>query len=192
MKINEIRTRRLILRPLKLSDYPVWFDALTNCRPSQNEWDPGPLAEKKCSKKIFKKYVTKLRLLAKKDDYYHLGVFEKKSGKLLGSLDFDIFLRNTHQFANFGYIFNNLHWGKGYGQEAAKAGLKIGFKQLKLNRLEAAINLHNKNSLRLAKGIGMRKEGIKKRYWFENGKWVDHMIYVANPEDLGLCASKPF
>jgi RimJ/RimL family protein N-acetyltransferase len=58
-------------------------------------------------------------------------------------------------------------------------------------RLEAAINLDNKKSIRLVKAIGRRREGIKKRYWFEHGKWVDHLIYVANPEDIGLKASKP-
>ena len=52
---KEVKTKRLILRPLKLSDYPAWF-----------------------------------------------GVFEKKSGQLIGAIDFDIFIRSTHQFANFG------------------------------------------------------------------------------------------
>ena len=68
----------------------------------------------------------------------------------------------------------------------------FGDRLLKLNRLEAAINLDNKKSIRMAKAIGMRKEGIKKRYWFEYGKWVDHLIYVANPEDIGMKPTKPF
>jgi RimJ/RimL family protein N-acetyltransferase len=57
--------------------------------------------------------------------------------------------------------------------------------------LEAAINLDNKASIRLAKSIGMKREGIKKRYWFEYEKWTDHLIYVANPEDVGLRPTKP-
>lgn len=110
----------------------------------------------------------------------------------MGFIDFDIFLRSTHQFANFGYVIHNTHWGRGFGQEAARAGLRIGFEKLKLNRLEAAINLDNKKSIRLARAIGMRREGVKRRYWFEDGKWVDHLIYVANPEDVGLKSKKPF
>lgn len=54
-----------------------------------------------------------------------------------------------------------------------------------------SINLDNKKSIRLVKAIGMQKEGIKKRYWYENEKWVDHIIYVANPEDIGLNGKKP-
>ena len=192
MKRNEVRTRRLILRPLKISDYSVWLEIVTNSLPAQNRWDKGPQSKRKCSKRRLKKIIDGHNQDAKCDNSYWFGVFEKKTGRLVGAVDFDIFLRSTHQFANFGYVIYNRHWGKGYGQEAAKAGLKIGFSQLKLNRLEAAINLDNKKSIRLVKAIGMRKEGIKKRYWFEFGMWVDHLIYVANPEDIGLHSKKPF
>ncbi len=188
---EEVRTKRLVLRPLRNSDYAVWFDCWVNRMPSQNRWDSGPKPPGQCSKAYFRKLVARHHKLAKEDDYYWFGVFEKKTGDLIGGIDFDVFVRSTHQFANFGYVIYNRHWGKGYGQESAEAGLKIGFKQLKLNRLEAAINLDNRKSIRLVKAIGMQREGIKKRYWFEDGKWVDHLIYVANPEDLGFKPSKP-
>lgn len=188
----EVITKRLILRPLKPSDYSNWFDCWVNGLPSQNRWDSGPKSSRQCSKAIFMKLIFKHKKLANDDDYYWFGVFERKSGNLIGGIDFDIFTRSAHQFCNFGYVIYNRHWGQGYGQEAAAAGLRIGFKQLKLNRLEAAINLDNRKSIRLVKAIGMKREGIKKRYWFEDGKWVDHLIYVANPEDVGLKALKPF
>ncbi len=191
IKRKPVHTRRLTLRSVNANDYDVWFDAYVNGLPGKNNWDLEPLTKKKCSKAIFKKFLGRINNLAKKDDYYRYYIFEKKSGAIVGQIDFDIYVRSTHQFANFGYQIYNRHWKKGYGQEAAKAGLKIGFKQLKLNRLEAAINLDNKKSIRLAKAIGMKKEGLKKRYWYENSKWTDHLIYVANPEDIGLSAAKP-
>jgi ribosomal-protein-alanine N-acetyltransferase len=192
MNRKEVRTRRLILRALRPNDYEVWFEALVNRLPAQSKWDSGPRTAKQCPKSMFKKVVNRHRYLAKKDDWYWFGVFEKRSGKLIGHVDIDVFVRGSHQFANFGYQIYNRHWGRGFGQEAASAGLRIGFKQLKLNRLEAAINFDNSKSIRLVKVIGMRREGIKKRYWFEHGKWVDHLIYVANPEDLGFKPTKPF
>ena len=189
---KEVRTQRLILRPLKTSDYPIWYDCWVNRLKSQNEWDSGPKPAKQCTKSQFIRLIARHNKLARNDDYYWFGVFEKKTGHLIGGIDIDVFVRNTHQFANFGYVIYNRYWGHGFGQEAAAAGLRIGFKQMKLNRLEAAINLHNRKSIRLVKAIGMKREGIKKRYWFENGKWVDHLIYVANPEDIGLKPTKPF
>jgi RimJ/RimL family protein N-acetyltransferase len=188
----EVKTRRLILRPLKSSDYANWFDCWVNRLPSFSKWDSGPKTARQCSVTYFNKLKARHLKLAKDDDYYWFGVFEKKSGYLVGAIDFDVFARSTHQFANFGYVIYNRYWGVGYGQEAAAAALKIGFSQLQLNRLEAAINFDNRKSIRLAKAIGMTREGIKKRYWYEDGKWVDHLIYVANPEDIGLKAHKPF
>jgi ribosomal-protein-alanine N-acetyltransferase len=191
LRLKTIHTRRLTLRVLTKNDYQAWFDGYVNRKPSQSKWDAGPRNKKECTKAIFTKLMRRLARLAEEDDYYRLYVFEKKTGKIVGEIDFDVYVRSTHQFCNFGYQVYNPYWGKGYGQESAKAGLKIGFKDLKLNRLEAAINLDNKKSIRLVKAIGMQKEGIKKRYWYENEKWVDHIIYVANPEDIGLKGKKP-
>lgn len=191
MKREIFKTRRLILRAITSGDYNVWFDAYVNRKPAQSKWDSGPLPKKECSRSVFKKLMRRLEQLAKDDDYYRYYIFNKKSGAIVGQIDFDIYVRSTHQFSNFGYQIFNQHWGNGYGREAAKLGLLIGFKYLKLNRLEAAINLDNKKSIQLAKKIGMKKEGIKKRYWFEDGKWVDHLIYAANPEDVGLKGKRP-
>ncbi len=175
-----------------MTDYRRWYEAVTGVNPKQNRWDRGPMKTNEATKVRFRKQIEKNRLQIKNDDSYIFSVFEKRSGRLIGAVDFDIFVRSTHQFANFGYFICNTHWGHGYGQEAARAGLKIGFKQLKLNRLEAAINFDNRKSIRLAKAIGMKREGIKRRYWYEYGDWVDHLIFVANPEDVGLRATKPF
>jgi [ribosomal protein S5]-alanine N-acetyltransferase len=188
---KKVATKQLILRPLTLRDYSKWRDSHINRFPSRNRWDPGPKKPKDCSKVKYLKILTKFKAWAKEDDSYWYGVFDRENNTLIGFIDFDIFVRGTHQFANFGYQIFNRYWGLGYGKEAAAAGLIIGFKQLKLQRLEAAINLDNKVSVKLAKSIGMRKEGIKKNYWFENGSWVDHVIFVANPEDVGLKSKKP-
>ncbi len=186
MKRKEFRTRRLILRGLKKTDYEVWLDAYTGGHPQKNRWDLEPSKPSECSRKIFEKVRKEHDRLAEKDDYYRYYAFEKRSGAIIGQIDFDIYVRSTHQFANFGYQIYNRHWRNGYGKEAAKAGLKIGFQHLQLNRLEAAVNLDNRISIKLSKSIGMRREGIKRRYWYEFGKWTDHIIYVANPEDIGL------
>jgi RimJ/RimL family protein N-acetyltransferase len=127
-----------------------------------------------------------------KDDYlYAYAAFEKKTGRLIGNFDFFVMIRDCYQMANLGYRIHNHYWSQGYGKEIATKALEIGFKDLKLNRLEAAINLDNRRSLALARSIGMRREGVKKRYLFEDNHWVDHIIFVANPEDVGIKATEP-
>ncbi len=179
MTRKEVRTKRLVIRPLKRSDYAAWFDAFTKGHPAQNKWDLTPRTRKASTPSIYEKMLNLQHDLAAGDQYYRWYVFRKSNCEIIGHIDFQIFARGSLQFANFGYQIYNRHWGMGYGQEAAKAGLQIGFQQLKLNRLEGAINIENKKSIRLAKKIGMKKECVRKRYWKEEGKWIDHLIYVA-------------
>jgi [ribosomal protein S5]-alanine N-acetyltransferase len=186
VKRLEHRSRRLVLRALKNSDYHAWYDAWVNRLPAQSFWDEGPMPKRKCTRVWFLKMKKRLQDFASKDEYYRYEIVRKKDGAIIGHIDFDIHKRGPIQSANFGYVIYNRFWQQGYGQEAARLGLKIGFVELKLNRLEAAINLDNKKSIRLAKLIGMRREGVRKRYWFENDQWVDHLIYAANPKDVGL------
>jgi RimJ/RimL family protein N-acetyltransferase len=49
-----------------------------------------------------------------------------------------------------------------------------------------AIKLDNRRSIALTKSIKIRKEGNKRRYIFEDGAWADHVVFVANPENVGL------
>lgn len=37
----------------------------------------------------------------------------KTAGHLIGGIDFDVFVRSTHQIANFGYVIYSRHWGRG-------------------------------------------------------------------------------
>ena len=192
MRRAVFETERLILRPLGKSDYDTWFNAYVNAKSKQSPWDDGPRSAKKCTIRRFHLVVKRHRELAKKDDWYFWGLFEKGTRKLVGHIDFDIFARNEQQFANFDYYLHNQFYGYGYGREAAAMGLRIAFSFLKLNRVEAAINFGNRKSIRLARMIGMRRECIRKRYWYEHEQWIDHLIYVANPEDVQLKSKPPW
>jgi len=59
------------------------------------------------------------------------------------------------------------------------------------HRIEAAINLDNHPSIALAQSVGLRKECVRRGFYYENDKWVDHIIYVALPSDLGLAERAP-
>lgn len=94
--------------------------------------------------------------------------------------------RGISQSAYLGYrIFNN-HWGQGYAKESVRVMIDIGFKKLKLHRIEAGIEPKNLRSRRLAKSLGLRREGIKKRALFFRGSWIDLVMFTVTSEDLGL------
>jgi hypothetical protein len=97
-------------------------------------------------------------------------------------VDLAVLRRSDMQWGNLGYGILNQYYGQGFGTEAAKAGLEIGFRFLGFHRLEAVINMDNLRSNRLAKSIGMKQEGKRRAFIFENGKWQDHRVYAAIPE----------
>jgi [ribosomal protein S5]-alanine N-acetyltransferase len=60
------------------------------------------------------------------------------------------------------------YWQEGFGKEMVHATINIAFKTLKLHRVGAGINVENKQSIALAKSIGMRREEFSKRRLYLN------------------------
>lgn len=180
------KTKHLILRPLELHDYENWRQAYSMLHPAQNEWDESPWKDSELTLAKYKKHLREMDQLRGQDKFYSFGIFRKDDGVLLGRLSFMDVSRMIFQNAYFGYhIFNN-YWGEGYASEACRAGVDIAFKDLKLHRIEAGIEPHNKGSIRVAKKIGLRKEGLSQKRLFVNGKWRDLVIYAGTCEDFGL------
>ncbi len=177
MKRGHTLTKRLHIRPYRASDYIAWFESNSNSLPKQSKYDHGPYSAKECSKEIFKTLLEKYKKMDGAEGTYVWGVFEKRSGRLIGVLDISIICRGPLQVANLGYRVFNRYWRKGYGTEFVRAGIKLGLKDLKLNRLEAVIDLDNKASIRLARSSGMVCEGIRKKYFYQNGNWDDQIIF---------------
>lgn len=178
------KTSRLIIRPLRSTDHAAWFDAYVHSLPARNAWDKKPLTAHRCRRTEFEKVRARHAKRAKEDKCYIYAVFLKGEKKLVGFIDFFVYERGQLQYANFGYQIFNRYWGRGYGKESTKAGLKIGFEQLKLHRLEAGIHPRNVRSLRLARALGMRREGVRRRFWREKNGWEDDVVFAATPEDL--------
>ncbi len=179
------KTKRLILRPLGVYDYENWQQAYSMLRPAQNEWDEGPWKSRELTLAKFKAYLRKTRSLSKNGQFYDFGVFRKDDGVLVGFVSLMDISRMIFQNAYLGYrIFNN-YWGMGYASEACLAGIKIAFKELRLHRIEAGIEPHNKPSIRVAKAIGLRKEGLSLRRLLVRGRWKDVAIYAGTCEDFG-------
>ncbi|MGZ3804971.1 MAG: GNAT family N-acetyltransferase [Pseudobdellovibrionaceae bacterium] len=180
------KTKRLILRPLSLHDYENWRQAYSMLHPAKNEWDEGPWKESELTLLKFKKLLKNLEDLKNKDQLYEFAIFRKDDGVFIGQVGLMNISRMIFQNAYLGYrIFNN-YWGEGYASEACRAAIEIAFKDLKLHRIEAGIEPHNKLSLRVAKAVGLRKEGISLKRLLVQGKWKDMVIYAGTCEDFGM------
>lgn len=178
-------TKRLIIRPLDRDDYENWRQAYSILNPARNEWDESAWKDSELTKEKFKKTLSQQQMLRQQDRFYCYGIFRKDDGVLIGHVDLMDISRMMFQNAFLGYrIFNN-YWGQGYASEACRAVLDVAFKDLKLHRVEAGIAPLNKASIRVAKAIGLRKEGLSLRRLLVRGRWTDLVLFAGTCEDFG-------
>lgn len=178
------RTKRLEIRPLRLSDYEAWKIANSTRMPPRNIWDRANRED--VSMGAFRKILKSQKENRVADRFYDLAVFERSSGCMVGSVSAMDVLRGLGQSAYLGYFLDNLFWGRGYGKEMVKAMIDIAFRDLKLHRIEAGIEPRNRRSIMLARSLGLRKEGLKRRAVFLRGKWIDLVMYSATCEEFGF------
>ena len=180
-----IKTERLVLRPLELHDYENWKQAYSMLRAPQNEWDEGAWRDGELTLSKFKKTLKTEKSQRHLDSSYSFGIFRKDDGVLVGQVTLMDISRGIFQNAYLGYrIFNN-YWNSGFATEACEGAVLYAFKILKLHRVEAGISPANKVSVKVAKKIGLRKEGLSLRRLQVNGKWQDMLVYAATCEDFG-------
>ena len=186
MKKLERKTRRLVVRPLESSDHSSWKAAHSEMLPPLNAWDRKNRDLSELTEAKFKSLLRNQKMLREADHFFDLGVFLKSSGELIGGVSAMNIIRSVSQSSFLGYQIFNSYWGQGYGKEAVKAMLDIGFRDLRLHRMEAGVEPHNRRSVMLCKSLGFRKEGLKKRAVFLRGEWCDLVMYSLTCEDLGL------
>lgn len=175
--------KRLVVRPYKISDFKALLRSFYERFPKIDRFDEPVAATKEASLTSFKERVQRCRRIAKEGSQYVFGVFEKKSGAFIGQVDFFV-LNKKLRWANLGYNIQNQYRNKGYATEASKVGLRIAFEKLKFHRVEAATELSNKASQKVALRAGLVREGIRRKF-FPDDSGIDMVVFGQNAIDYG-------
>jgi RimJ/RimL family protein N-acetyltransferase len=169
-----VRSRRLLLRPLRPSD----ADALAAYRalPEVCRYVPfEPMNAGRIARRLAGDWAR--TALDAEGQGLTLGVELAGSGDLVG--DVVLFWHSReHRGGEIGYVFNPGSGGRGYATEAAHALLHLAFDQLGLHRVIARIDARNDASARLAARLGMRQEArLVRNEWFK-GEWSDELDFA--------------
>lgn len=173
--------KKVTVRSYRFSDFKNCLNAHAARLPKVNDFDNEIPASKDKNPGEFKKRIRRHREIAKNGHHYIFGVFENKSGDFVGQVDFFV-INKQLRWGNLGYVIHNHHWSKGYATEASRLALKIAFKKLGFHRIEAATEIKNKASIKVAKRAGLFYEGKRKRFFPENGG-IDMVVYATNAID---------
>jgi ribosomal-protein-alanine N-acetyltransferase len=187
----EFQSKRFEFRVYKASDYSRWKSAYESMFPKQNEFDQDQKSHAELTRAAYAKMLAQQERYRKQELIYHFGIFEKKTGRMMGFVLLALVMRFNVQSARISYsIFNN-YWKHGYGKEAVQATIDFAFKKLKLHRLEAEILPHNLASVALARGLGFQFEGVRRGAVYFDRRWHDHAVYALLAEDRGARNVRP-
>lgn len=98
----------------------------------------------------------------------------RQGDKVIGMLTL---ICKEHEQGAIGWALGIRYRGRGYATEAAEALMEYGFASLGLHRTYAETSSANLASRRVTERLGMRQEGHLREAIFEDGEWLDMLIY---------------
>ncbi|WP_135557058.1 GNAT family N-acetyltransferase [Paenibacillus cymbidii] len=99
----------------------------------------------------------------------------RETGELAGCVSLRV--NGAHRHAELAYWIGRPFWGRGYATEAARAVVRYGFGELKLNRIFAAAMTSNPASSRVMAKLGMKHEGTFSQHIWKDGSFADLVYY---------------
>ena len=171
-QLPTIRTQRLILRPLRMTDDKDMFRYCSDPAVSRHVlWDTHPNIR---HTRMTLRAVIRQYKVGKPATF---GIERIEDGRLIGTIGF-IWVNTDHRSAEVGYSLARDCWNQGYATEALKAILHYGFERLRLNRIEAQHEADNPASGRVMEKAGMQYEGTLRQRVFNKGHFSDVMLYA--------------
>lgn len=100
------------------------------------------------------------------------------AGKHIGNIKLGP-IHPIHTYADVSYfIGDRAEWGNGYATQAVKQVCEIGFRTLKLHRIQAGTYEFNHASRQVLRKAGFALEGTMRQQLKTDNGWTDHMCYA--------------
>jgi len=176
--------RRIMLRPLALSDFDAWREVRTSSADWLLKWEPqrSPNApDPTTDRDAFAVRCSARHRERQLGAGYGFGIFAE--GAFVGEINLSSVQRGAFQSGYVGYWIDQRAAGHGYVPEAVVVLARHAFEELYLHRLQISIIPRNSASRRVVEKLGLRDEGIAVRYLEINGVWEDHVRYALTVEE---------
>ncbi|PKK89233.1 MAG: GNAT family N-acetyltransferase [Candidatus Wallbacteria bacterium HGW-Wallbacteria-1] len=109
-----------------------------------------------------------------------LGVY--LNNRLIGDIGIH-FIGPDNEQCEIGYAINPSSQRQGYGRESVRHVMDYLFRVLKKHRIAASLHPENIASIHLLESIGLRREGLFRKSFKNNGVWEDDLIYAILREE---------
>ncbi len=167
----DLRTPRLILRPIAVSDAGALFVARGD-PVVMRFWDWPTQQSVADVEDVLRRYAPD----PSDESMLWWAVALAPDGPAIGECDLNTIDRQ-HRRAEVGYLFARAYWGQGYAAEATRAVIAYAFGALGLERLTARIHKGNSASVKLIERLNFRHEGTMRGYILRDGERRDCLVY---------------
>jgi len=176
--------RRVLLRPLTVSDFEQWQEVRRRNVDWLTKWEPIRIAGQ--PDVVEDRDAFAVRCSARQRERqlgtgYGFGIFAE--GDFAGEINLSSVQRGPFQSSYVGYWIDEKQAGNGYVPEALIVLVRYAFEELRLHRVQIAIIPRNAASRRVVEKLDLRSEGVAERYLEINGVWEDHVRYAITAEE---------
>lgn len=183
----ELTGRRILLRPLVVSDFEAWREVRIRAREWLLKWEPQPLPgqpDATSDRRVFAARCGARERERQLGQGYGFGIFVgPRLDRFAGEINLSSVQRGPYQNAYVGYWIDEAVAGNSYVPEAFVVLCRFAFEELALHRLQASIIPRNQPSNRVVAKLGLRNEGLAERYLEIHGVWEDHYRYAITSEE---------
>jgi ribosomal-protein-alanine N-acetyltransferase len=180
----QLTGRRVLLRPLHLSDFHQWREVRLANASWLLPWEPSRPAN--APDPVRDRDAFAIRCSARARDWqlgtgFGFGIFVNQ--RVVGEINLNSVQRGAYQNAYVGYWVDHRMAGNAYVPEALVVVLRFAFERVGLHRVQVSIIPRNSRSRRVVAKLALRDEGIAERYLEINGVWEDHVRYAITHEE---------
>jgi RimJ/RimL family protein N-acetyltransferase len=177
----EIRSDRLLLRPLQEADAGQVFAAIEESREHLAPWLSWPpnIQHPDDARDLCNRWAARWTLRTD----LGLGMFSLGDGRFLGATGVDNPNWALRSF-EIGYWLRTSAVGAGYVTEAVQLQTVLAFEALEARRVEIRCDPHNLSSRRVPERLGFVREGHLRNAWLDPlGQVRDTLVFAATPQD---------
>jgi [ribosomal protein S5]-alanine N-acetyltransferase len=172
----ELAGNGLVLRPPMMADFAVWVALREASRDFLIPWEPTWPADD-LTRGAFRRKLAQAQLDARDESGFSFLIFKAEGLELIGGITLSNIRRRAAQTATLGYWMGERHAGKGHMTRAVRLLADFSFRELGLDRVEAACLPENLASVRVLEKAGFRREGYARGYLAIAGRRRDHLLY---------------
>lgn len=171
----------LVLRPFGKGDGDLWQDIHRLNRAWLKPWSPTP-SKGRSEISTYQDFLTVQRKAIRSGRQMPFAV--EFAGVLVGQVNINEIAWGVALNGSVGYWIDHRWAGRGITPAAVAMAMDHALGTAGLHRLEVNIRPENTASLRVVQKLGLREEGIRKRYLHIGGQWRDHRCFAVTTEEL--------